>query len=150
MRAKKLKPVIDYSQSQENDAAKKLSTSQDSLGAAEKRLDELIQYRNEYATMFGRLCGVGANATRMQDFRSFLDKLDVAIAQQRYKVEMAKFEHDIHKSEWLGKHRRRRALDKVAQRYDNEDRRQQQQREQKESDEAVSRAYAQRIRGKES
>jgi flagellar protein FliJ len=47
-----------------------------------ERLRLLSDYRNEYLTRYNKLRNNGVSAVEMLNFQQFLDKLDVAIAQQ--------------------------------------------------------------------
>lgn len=138
-KSKKLKPIADYNHSLERDAAKVLAISQNNLDSALRRLNELVLYRQEYAKRFKQICNSGASVARMQDFRSFLEKLEQAAAQQRTKVDIARLEHERNKSVWLGKRSRRKALDKVIERYCAQETKREIQREQNELDEFSSR-----------
>lgn len=140
-RSRRMQPVVNYSKSVEQDAARILAQSQRALDAARQRMDDLIRYKQEYLQQFERACRSGAQAARMQDFRAFLVKLDGAIGQQSRHIDVLRREQETRRSQWLDSHRRHQALGKVTERYRSQELVEEQVREQKQSDEIVCHAY---------
>src|SRR5487761_2344050 len=74
--------LIDYAQAKADDAARALGTLNARVREAEKKLQLLIQYRDEYFLRFREEAAQGIDNHRMVNFRAFMEKLDAAIAEQ--------------------------------------------------------------------
>ncbi len=131
-RSKRMQPVVHVTANRERDAAQRLGECQQRVQAAEKRLQELIQYREEYTQQFAS--GGSLNTARLQDYRIFLQRLNQAVDQQIQQLQLVEQECAGLRQRWLDLHMRVQALDKVVERYRGEERSDQDKREQKESD----------------
>ncbi len=132
-RSKRMQPVVNVTANREHEAAKRLGECQQRILAAEQRLGDLLQYREEYTQQFA--AGVSLNTARLQDYRVFLERLNQAVDQQRHQVIQVSHECEGLRQRWLALHVRAQALDKVVERYRGEERSEQDKREQKDSDE---------------
>lgn len=132
-RSKRMQPVVSVTANREHEAAKRLGECQKRILAAEQRLVELINYRDEYTQQFAS--GTSLGAARLQDYRVFLGRLNQAVDQQRHQVTVVSHECEGLRQRWLTLHVRAQALDKVVERYRGEERSDQDKREQKDSDE---------------
>ena len=131
-RSKRMQPVVNVTANRERDAAQRLGECQQRVQAAEQRLEELIRYREEYTQQFAS--GGSLNTARLQDYRLFLSRLNQAVEQQRGFLQRACAECADLRQRWLDLHTRAQALDKVVERYRDEERSDQGRRDQKESD----------------
>jgi len=138
-RSKRMQPVQRVAQGREQDAMQKLGQSQQYLDAQLSRLEELRGYRDQYTRDFTASGESGLNATRLRDFRSFLGKLGEAIRQQEALVEQYRAQHENNRRNWIASRSHSQAIDKVVDRYRDQERRQQERREQIESDERSQR-----------
>lgn len=112
-RSTKLQPVVKISKQQEKNAAR---LHADMLRQAEqqrKQLDELIMYRNQYLKAFQSAAESGISAVQMQDYRLFINRLDVAIEQQQQSVAHSQNKCDISQQELIDKRSRSKMLDKI-------------------------------------
>lgn len=112
-----------------------MAESQRKLDECNARLQELVQYRDEYANTFQQAGSSGLQAIPMRDFQVFLEKLGNVISNQRSLVVQAQGEHAKTKVQWLKLRGKAQALGKVVSRYQLEERRQDASREQSEADE---------------
>ncbi|MBI5041006.1 MAG: flagellar export protein FliJ [Gammaproteobacteria bacterium] len=140
-RSKRMQPVVNVTANREREAAQRLGECQQRVQAAEQRLEELIQYREEYTRQFAN--GGSLNTARLQDYRIFLGRLNQAVEQQHVVLERAREECAALRQRWLDMHTRAQALDKVVERYRDEERSDQNRRDQKETDE-----HGQTLRGR--
>ena len=112
-RSTKLQPVVKISKQQEKNAAR---LHADTLRQAEqqrKQLDELIMYRNQYLKAFQSAAESGISAVQMQDYRLFINRLDVAIEQQQQSVAHSQNKCDISQQELIDKRSRSKIIDKI-------------------------------------
>jgi len=142
-KSERLKPVQRISESREQDAARALGDSNQSVQAQEQRLVELEQYRSEYHQYVHERGAAGLTAGKLQELQRFLNNLNQAIEQQKQVVEMARQERERMKASWQQAHGKHHALNKVVERYREDERLSANKREQKEIDE-----HAQGKRGK--
>jgi len=126
-----MEPVVRVAAHREQDAAKSFAQQQEVLTKQVAQLEELKSYRVEYSVQFQNRAGDGVSATALQDYRQFIDKLDLAIQQQELEVEQFR-------RRWLELKTRCNAMDKVVERFRTEERREADRREQSEMDERSS------------
>jgi flagellar FliJ protein len=138
-RSDRLKPVQRLSEAREQDAAKALGVSNRNLSEQEQRLAELEQYREEYTRYVRQRGESGVTAAKLVELQNFLQNLNKAIEQQRQVLAMAKQRSEQSKQQWNKARGRNKALDKVAERYRQEEERNAARQEQKETDEYASR-----------
>lgn len=134
-RSQRMEPVVRVAGRREEDAARDLAKQRDLLAHQERQLAELQSYRSEYLERLHDQSGSGVNASRLQDYRIFLDKLDTAIGQQERIVAQQRREVERFHQRWLALRSRCNAMDKAVERMRNEERRALDRREQMESDE---------------
>lgn len=78
-----LESLIEFARAQRDGALARFAASLSQARAVGERLSLLINYRDEYAARFAEVARGGVAADRLRNFRLFLDKLDLAIAQQQ-------------------------------------------------------------------
>lgn len=139
-RSKRIKPVARFAQQQERDAASELGNCRNNLNEHEKKLCELIEYRDEYSRRFAENNMSSMDARVMQDNRVFLQRLNEAIEMQREQVNQGKHACNVQTETWLGRRSRANALDKVVQRYQLTDEKIKLKQEQREQDEYSARS----------
>jgi flagellar FliJ protein len=130
-----MQPLAKMAQQNADDAARVLAECRSTLEAKQHQLDELVSYRDDYASGLRTKGLSGLNASRITDYNLFLGRLNKAIEQQQTVVANARSELDASKRHWLEKQQRSRALDSVVTRYRHQEQRQQSRREQREHDE---------------
>ena len=141
-KSKRLKPVSEIADAKERDAARYMGAQQEVLDRHKNKLTELIKYRAEYAEKMVAAGGSGISAGQMQDYSSFIRRLDEAIVFQRSQIELAVRQLEIKQREWRVTHTRSEALNKVVSRYQTAEVREQDKREQNESDERAQRTVS--------
>lgn len=139
-RSDRLAPVQKVLGQTEQQRARALGESQQRLAAAESRLKDLQQYRQEYELNFRQRASKGQSVTALRDFQVFLARLDQAIQQQEQVTEAARGDVAGHTTRWQSAARQVKAVDSVVGRWQNEERRADDRREQKETDERAQRS----------
>jgi flagellar FliJ protein len=134
-----MQPVQTLAQGREQDAIQKLGQSQQYLDGQRARLEELRAYREQYAREFAESGQGGLTATRIQDYRAFLNRLSEAIGKQEVLLCRCEVQHEQTRQQWLESRRHSQAIDRVVKGYQQEENRQEERREQKEQDERAQR-----------
>jgi len=139
-RSRRLRPVADYSDSREREAARSLGASQEQLAAARRTLQELSVYRDEYLRQMQGAGARGLPAQRVRMYQQFLNRLDQAIVLQEQRVKQAGMEMEKKRQAWLERRCRSKAIHKVVSRYRHQERLQDDRREQREQDDRGAKA----------
>lgn len=134
-RAKRMQSVADIAKSREQNAARLLGQKQQYLEQQRQRLLELVSYREEYARMFQSQGSLGLDARRLNEYRVFLEKLNLAIVQQRDRITQAAGDCNVCQESWMKTRIHSKALHKVVDRFRHEEIKKQEKREQNELDE---------------
>jgi len=133
-------PVQRVLDQKEKDRARELGDARTRLAAAEAKLKDLEQYRQDYEQSFQQRARAGQPVRALRDFQVFLARLDQAIQQQRQIVAAARSDVSGHSTRWQSAARQVKAVDSVVDRWQGEERRAQDRREQKDTDERAQRA----------
>jgi len=80
------------------------------------------------------------DVTRLREFRAFLGRLGEAIRQQETLIERYRSQHEKNRQQWIETRSHSQAIDKVVDRYREQERQQQERREQREQDERSQRS----------
>lgn len=136
----RIKTIIDIKASQEKTALEALGTAQRKLLATQAQVESLRKYRHEYQDGFNKLGSAGINVAQLQEFKSFMDKLDKAIAGQEDSLSDCEKDLMIKRTIWEGKHHRTQSLQKVCNSALAAELKQEGKLEQSEQDERASRS----------
>lgn len=112
-KSQRIKTIVDLKAKQEQDSLEALGVSQRKLMAVQAQLDHLKKYRQDYQDKFNRLGNAGANVGQLLEFRSFMDKLDKAIAGQEHTLDQGKAELASKRKSWESLHHRTQSLEKI-------------------------------------
>jgi len=134
-----MQPVQRVAHGREQEAMHKLGQSQQFLDSQLARLEELRSYREQYSRDFTATGEGGLDATRLREFRAFLGRLGEAIRQQEALIDRYRAQHEQNRQHWLESRSHSQAIDKVVDRYRDQERHQQERREQREQDERSQR-----------
>ena len=138
-KSKRMQPVAKVADQRERQAAVEMAEFRRFLDAQQARLDELNNYRNDYARHFEEAGRGGMDAARMADYRRILARLNEAIVYQEQRLAGLHNDYERVRQRWTDTRTRAAALDKVMERYREEERREGDRREQGESDERAQR-----------
>lgn len=134
-KSKRMEPVARVAEQRERKAAVEMAEFRRFLEGQQAKLDDLNNYRAEYARTFEQAGRGGMDAARMADYRRILARLSDAIIYQEQRLASLQGEYEQVRRRWTDTRTRTAALDKVMERYREEERRDGDRREQGESDE---------------
>lgn len=135
LKSKRMQSILELAQHDEQAAIEALGLSSRNVEDNVRQLQELEQYRAEYRTQMLTDGESGFSATKMQQYQQFLFKLDEIIVQQKEQIVISEQIKEQKRGEWLERRTHSNALDKVTQRYQEQERQEEQRREQKDNDE---------------
>lgn len=132
MRAKRIQPIARHADKKQEEAARDYARSQQELAQAEKQLQQLISYRDEYGR---QLVTQSMNIEWLRDYQLFIVKINNAMEQAKADINNKQRNVEQKKLAWLKSRTRSKALNFVVEKYQHEEFVLQEKREQKETDE---------------
>ena len=139
-KSQRIKTLVEIKAAQEKSTLEALGTAQRKLLAAQTQVESLRKYRQEYQDRFNQLGGGGAKVSQLLEFRSFMDKLDKAIAGQEQSLSECETDLISKRRIWEGLHHRTQSLQKICNAALASEIKQEGKLEQLEQDERVSRS----------
>ena len=140
-RSRRMAPVQRLVVDREQSAVRELGERQQELVAQEARLQELLDYREQYARAFQDSGSSGLGARNLQDYRIFLSRLNEAIGQQQVVIQQCREQQQQTHRNWLEARTRSEAIGKVMDGYRHDEQRLQRRQEQKDTDERNNRGH---------
>lgn len=137
-----MKSIAGIAKSREQNAARILGQKRKHLVEQQNQLDELLSYREDYAKNFHVTGATGLNARQLSEYRVFLEKLNMAIIQQRERIKQASDDCDLFQESWMKTRTHSKALDKVVEKNKIIERKEQDKKEQHDLDERVTQLHA--------
>ena len=138
-RARRLQPARDLAEKREREAATALAGAQRAVLEAEKRIEELLRFRDEYAQRMSTAPGGALSSVLLKQTASFVGKVDGGMEQaQRWLAEQRRVCEQRH-AEWIKCRMRTRAIAKLGERHAARDALRAARSEQREQDEFASR-----------
>lgn len=134
-----MQPVKRLAGDRAEAAAKVFAEAQQRLEQHKGRLQQLGAFREDYQRQRVSSAGGGMDGFRLRDYNAFIARIDEAIRQQEGTVRQAEAEVERTRLQWLEVLGRARAIDKVVDRYRNDERREEERRSQRENDELAGR-----------
>ena len=104
----------------------------------ELQLEQLQAYRDEYVRNSTQSSGA-MDAVKLQNYRSFLDRLGEAMRQHLKTLDTARAEFEKRRAQWSEKRIEAESLSKVVDRFRKEEQHAADKREQREGDDAAQR-----------
>ena len=138
-KSKRFEPIRKIAEKKERDAAAHFGRSLRDREDAQRRLQELERYLAEYLQRFTEATRQGMGAERIRDYQVFIDKLEVAIAEQQRVLEEMQSRCDDSKAHWHGRFTKARAVDNAVERMRTDETRLNERKEQNASDERSQR-----------
>jgi flagellar FliJ protein len=138
-KSQRIKTIVDIKANQEKNALEVLGAVQRKLLSLQAQVDGLKNYRQEYQARFDQLGIKGVNVAQLLEFRSFIDKLDKAIAGQEQALVSIEAELLSKRKIWEELHHKTQSLQKVFDSALLTEMKQEAKREQLEQDERASR-----------
>ena len=112
-KSQRIKTIVEIKAAQEKNSLEALGASQRKLLATQTQIESLRKYRQEYQAKFNQQGGTGISVVQLLEFRSFMDKLDKAIAGQEHALGECETDLMTKRKIWEGLHHRTQSLQKV-------------------------------------
>jgi len=138
-RSKRLGPVLEFAESREKQTALVLGESRRKLESAQRNLGSLIAFRDNYSARFQQSGNEGLGTRQLIEYRTFLAKINTAIADQEKAVKSAQAELASRQAEWEEARRRSLGIKKVLDHTLTEESRLEEKKQQAEQDERAGR-----------
>jgi len=135
-RSRKIDKVVSLAAAEERRLGKEAGRSRAFLDEQLSRLGELNAYRQNYVGKNPATTGV--SAAQWKDYQSFLTRLDAAVMAQRQIIQEGESNLEVHRQRWLAKRQRLESLERVLDKYKEQDREYEARLEQKSADELAN------------
>lgn len=133
-RIKRIAPIVELAETREKQAVQAYGKQQQKLEEARKALNSLRSFRENYSALFSQSGTRGIGVRQLNEYRAFLAKIGVAIAEQERVVECAENEVQKARVVWESAHGHTLGMHKVLDKLQAEQSRMEQKREQLEQD----------------
>jgi flagellar FliJ protein len=138
IKSKRFEPIHEIAASSANDLSRAMAEAGRKVTELERQLEQLQAYRDEYVRNSTQSNGA-MDAVKLQNYRSFLDRLGEALSQQQKSLENARAEFERRRVLWSEKRIEAESLNRVVDRFRKEERSAADRREQREGDDAAMR-----------
>ncbi|MGB0496527.1 MAG: flagellar export protein FliJ [Kangiellaceae bacterium] len=144
--SKRLQPIKNLADKTEKNAAIDLSESIKYKQEQIEKLSQLISYRDEYLVKISEQSRKGVSSSQLQQFHRFLNKLNIAINQQRESVEISENNVGAKTDHWQAKNSRAQAIGKVMSGMQTKEKLVKERKEANQADEISTQAYVRRTK----
>jgi flagellar FliJ protein len=138
MKSKRFEPIREIASTSAKDLSRAMGEAGRKVTELERQLEQLKAYRDEYVRNSTQASGT-MDAVRLQNYRSFLDRLGEAMRQHLKSLDAARKEFEKRRGQWSEKRIEAESLSRVVDRFRKEERHAADQREQREGDDAAMR-----------
>lgn len=143
-RSKRLQPVSRLAKDKEKKDSQSLAAARGELESQQKKLDELLSYKEEYLIDFNRRAQRGVSGAQISQYRQFIVRLDEAIDHQQKLVIQSKTKVQQSIQVWQESRGRAQALENVIDKAEHEERKRQDKKEQIQADELAQNKFQNR------
>jgi flagellar protein FliJ len=138
MKSKRFEPIHEIASTSAKDLSGAMGEAQRKVTDLEKQLQQLQSYRDEYVRNSTQ-SGGAIDAVKLQNYRSFLERLGEAMRQHAKSLETARAEYEKRRLAWSEKRIEAESLSRVVDRFRKEEQHEADAREQRDGDEAAMR-----------
>jgi flagellar FliJ protein len=138
-RVDRLDVVQQVADRNERERAERLAEAERNAIEAEQKLVALERYRNEYEEQLATRGAAGVEVSGVREFHAFLARLGEALVAQRQVLSAARANRDAMLISWREAVQRAQVVQTLADRWQDEARRDDDRRDQRESDELAQR-----------
>ena len=139
-KSQRIQVIVDLKADQEQKALQTFGEVQRKYQEIKNQIEHLANYRQEYLEKFNALGNSGMNIHQLQEYRAFVQKLDVAIAGQKQSLQSVAKELTSKRTIWMQANQKTQSLQKVQDSALKVEQAQADKQEQKEQDERSSRS----------
>jgi flagellar FliJ protein len=137
-RSKRFEPIQEIAATSAKDLSRAMGDAGRRVADLERGLEQLKTYRDEYVRNGAQSSG-GMDAVKLQNYRSFLDRLGDTMRQHAKQLDAARAEYERRRAAWSEKRVEAESLTRVVDRFRKEEHYAADQREQREGDDAATR-----------
>jgi flagellar FliJ protein len=138
MKSKRFEPIQEIASNSANDLSRGMAEAGRKVTDLEHKLEQLQSYRDEYVRKSAQSNGA-IDAVKLQNYRSFLDRLGEALNQQLKSLDLARKEFEKRRAQWSEKRVEAESLNRVVDRFRKDEQHAEDRKEQREGDEAAMR-----------
>ncbi|HZE42921.1 MAG TPA: flagellar export protein FliJ [Steroidobacteraceae bacterium] len=136
MKSKRFEPIQDIAATSAKDLSRTMAEAGRKVADLERQLEQLQTYRDEYVRNSTQSTGA-IDAVKLQNYRSFLDRLGEALNQHLKSLDIARKEFEKRRAQWSEKRMEAESLNRVIDRFRKEEQYAADGREQREGDDAA-------------
>lgn len=137
-KSKRFEPIQEIASTSAKDLSRAMGDAARKVTDLERQLKQLQTYRDEYVRNTTQ-SAAAIDAVKLQNYRSFLDRLGEALRQHEKNLDNARAEYERRRQLWSEKRIEAESLSRVVERFRKEEQHAADQREQREGDEAAMR-----------
>ncbi len=138
IKSKRFEPIHEIASTSAKDLSRIMADAGRKVTELERQLEQLKTYRDEYVRNSTQANGA-MDAVKLQNYRSFLDRLGEALNQHQKSLDIARKEFDKRRAQWSEKSIEAESLNRVVDRFRKEEQSAADRREQREGDDAAMR-----------
>jgi flagellar export protein FliJ len=137
-KSKRFEPIQEIASTSADDLARSMGEAARKVADLERQLEQLQTYRDEYVRKSAQSAGA-IDAVKLQNYRTFLDRLGEAVRQHMKNLEIARSEYERRRALWSEKRIEAESLSRVVERFRKDERYAADRREQREGDDVAMR-----------
>lgn len=137
-KSKRFEPIQEIACSSADELSRAMAEAGRRVADLERQLEQLKSYRDEYVHNSAE-AGGAMDAVKLQNYRSFLDRLGEALRQHTTNLDAARAEYEKRRVQWSEKRAEVESLGRVVERFRSEEQHAADRREQREGDDAAMR-----------
>jgi flagellar export protein FliJ len=137
MKSKRFEPIRQIASTSAKDLSRVMGDAARKVADLERQLEQLQAYRDEYVRTSAQSGTM--DAVKLQNYRSFLDRLGDALRQHLKSLDSARAEFEKRRAQWSEKRIEAETLSRVVDRFRKEEQHASDRREQHEGDDAAMR-----------
>jgi flagellar export protein FliJ len=137
-KSKRFEPIQEIASTTAKDLSRVMGEAARKVADLERQLEQLQAYRDEYVRNSTQSSGT-MDAVKLQNYRSFLDRLGEALRQHVQSLKLARAEFEQRRALWSEKRIEAESLSRVVDRFRKEEQHAADRREQRDGDDAAMR-----------
>ena len=137
-KSKRFAPIQEIAATSAKDLSRAMAEAARKVADLERQLQQLQSYRDDYVRNSAP-GSVVVDAVKLQNYRTFLDRLGEALRQQAKSLEIARAEYEKRRGVWSEKRIEAESLGRAVDRFRKEEQHAADRREQREGDDAALR-----------
>jgi flagellar FliJ protein len=137
-RSRRFEPIREIASSSADALSRAMADAARRVADLERQLEQLESYRAEYV-QGSAAAGPCMDAVKLQNYRSFLDRLGEARRQHQRNLDAARADYEKRRASWSEKRVEAESLGRAVERFRKEERAAEDRKEQREGDDAAMR-----------